>query len=246
MNVLVVIPARAGSARVRDKNLQALDQSGRDLIALAVDVAKEVTPHVIVSSDYPTERLPGRAFHLRGPDDLYGPQSDIAAVTSHALANREDLGDRYDYVVTLQPATPLRSDQLLREMLDTMHRARCVSALTMARCVPWTWNVNRGRATNAWTPDPYPRSQAVRFHNLQEINTVQISTPEIVRRGERWGTPLLITELPHWAVLDIDTPADLEETRDLWPALSARLGKLRGFPFHVTHTVNGEDVGGAA
>jgi hypothetical protein len=41
-----------------------------------------------------------------------------------------------------------------------------------------------------------------------------------LRRGGRWDLPLVIAELPAWAAaLDIDTPADLEQARVLWPTV---------------------------
>jgi N-acylneuraminate cytidylyltransferase len=240
VNPLVVIPARAGSSRLKDKNLQTLDTSSRTLIDLAAECALEACASVVISTDYGRSYLPTGTMYHRRPEELCGPTVDICDVTKDALQSVEyATGKIFTHIVTLQPATPLRSPTLLREMLDTMERARCNGAITMAKCVPWTWKIDGGKAENSWFPRPYPRSQEVKTHNLQEINCVQISSREAVLAGKRWDLPLLITELPPWAVLDIDTPEDLEECRRLWPALQAEFNKLSGFRFHVEHSING-------
>jgi CMP-N-acetylneuraminic acid synthetase len=261
MTTLAIIPARAGSTRLKDKNLETLDGSEATLIDRAVLAALDAGCRVVISTDYPQSYVmrpqwPEGVLYHRRPENLCGATVDLDQVVADAvraferhwnapnpyLANTDITAPlkRVYQVVTLQPATPLRSAKLIRDMLTTMRRARCVAALTMARCVPWTWRIEAGAASNTWSPSPYPRSQDVRYHNLQEINTVQIANRDVVLSGKRWDLPLLITELPAWAVLDIDTAEDLDECRALWPVLKPRLDAIDTFPFHVAHTVNGE------
>jgi CMP-N-acetylneuraminic acid synthetase len=262
MTTIAVIPARAGSTRLQDKNLRTLDASQATLIDHAVMAALDAGCIPVISTDYTQSFVmrgnwPEQVLYHRRPEDLCGPSIDLHQVVAdavraferHANLPNQYLADldthtirRADIVVTLQPATPLRSPTLIREMLDTMHRSRCVSALTMASCVPWTWRLEAGAASNTWSPSPYPRSQDVRYHNLQEINTVQIATRDVVLSGKRWDLPLLITELPRWATLDIDTQADLDECRLLWPTFKPAFDKISGFPFHIAHSVNGEHI----
>lgn len=246
MKVLAVIPARAGSTRLPDKNILSLDGTNRTLVDLAAECAHAITPHVMVSTDYGRSFMPEGAIYRQRPDHLCGPAVDLCDVTKDALQAAEDeAGSHFDIVVTLQPATPLRSPTLLREMLDTMVRGRCRGAITMAKCVPWTWRINGGNAYNSWFPGPYPRSQDVKYHDLQEINCAQMATRDVVLSGKRWDLPLLITELPHWAVLDIDTPADLEECRRLWPALKAEFDQRKAFPFHIAQQLTMNPRGAA-
>ncbi len=161
----------------------------------------------------------------------------------YALNEAEDRwATRFDRVVTLLPTTPLRTPELIGEMLQNMDRTGCVAAITTPRTVSWLWSIEQGQATNSWTPNPYPRSQDVRTHHSQEINAVQIASRDLVITGKRWGTPLLVTELPRWAVLDIDTQEDLDETRRLYPPLLAELKLRKDFPVRVVHGVNGQGV----
>ncbi len=234
---LCVIPARAGSTRLPRKNWQEID--GLSLVHLAARIGAEAGLRVIVASDVNE----WQGLHVAHCPHLCGPTDDISATIRYALIEASHRwSTHFDRVITLLPTTPLRTAALIGEMLQNMDRTGCQAAVTAARTVPWLWSVQAGQAQNAWTPNPYPRSQDVRIRHLQEINTVQIASRDLVLTGKRWGTPLLVTELPHWCVLDIDTQADLDETRRLYPALLAELETRSDFPVHVVHGVNGAEV----
>ena len=237
MNVLCVIPARSGSQRIPRKNWQEIDGQSLVMHAHTAAVASGVCDRIVVSSDSPEWPVPeviNRPEHLsRGEPD------SLSRTVQHALQQCERGGVEYDLVVTLQPATPLRSPTLIREMVTNTMKFRTKGAITMAKTVPWTWQINGSGAVNSWFPHPYPRSQDCNFQALQEINTVQIGDRESVLQGKRWGLPLLVTEMPSWATLDIDTPGDLEESRRLWRPLRAEMDAITDFPHHVVYSING-------
>jgi hypothetical protein len=110
----------------------------------------------------------------------------------------------------------------------------------MAVTVPWTWKISGMGAENGWFPGPYPRSQDCNFHAFQEINTVQIGDRAAVSEGKRWGLPLLVTELPSWATLDIDTPEQFDEARRLWRCLHGELSAFSDFRHHLVYSINGQ------
>ncbi len=240
MTVLCVIPARAHSARLPLKNWQDLHGKSLTMHAYDAAIASGVCDRVVISSDsraWPVHDIIDRPEHLsRGEPD------SLSRAVQHALQECEKDERTYDLIVTLQPATPLRSPTLIREMVQNVVKTGAKGAITMAVTVPWQWQISVNGATNGWYPAPYPRSQDCNFHALQEINTVQIGDRASVLAGKRWGLPLLVTELPSWATIDIDTQVDLEEARDLWPALSGRLGTMRDFPWHLVRIINGQSA----
>jgi CMP-N-acetylneuraminic acid synthetase len=238
MAALCVIPARANSSRLPLKNWQDLHGKSLTMHAYDAAIASGVCDRVVISSDsraWPIHDIIDRPAHLS-----LGEPDSLSRTVQHALQECEKSGTRYDLIVTLQPATPLRSPVLIREMVQNVVKTRAKGAITMAKTVPWTWQISVNGAQNGWFPGPYPRSQDVQIHAFQEINTVQIGDRESVLAGKRWGLPLLVTELPSWATVDIDTQEDLEEVRDLWPVLSARLGAMRDFPWHLVRIINGQ------
>ncbi len=228
MSVIAIIPARMGSARMPWKNRMEID-AGINLAQHAVDCARGSgqVDHIIVSTDEP-ENLPIRFAHVSmRPHALSGSTADISAVVQHTLIEAERLRKQtFDLVVVLQPAVIARSPLIVRRMIETMQQQPQLRGMvTMAKAHPWIWrgDTATGTARASWVPGPYPRSQDAGPHWV-EINAVQITTREIALAGRRWDAPLAIAELPSWTQsLDIDTPADFNEARDLWPWARLRL-----------------------
>jgi CMP-N-acetylneuraminic acid synthetase len=229
MNVLAVIPARMGSARVPWKNRLEIE-AGVSLAQHAVDCARGsgVCRHIVVSTDAP-EDLPIRNAQVsRRSIDLATGTADIAAVVQGVLTQAERTMGRFDYVVTLQPAVLARSPLIVRRLVEAVAAAGASGGLTMCPVHPWIWNERDGKACAPWLPGPYPRSQDC-GPMWQEINAVQVSSAESVRVGRRWDFPLVILDLPTWAAaLDVDTPADLATARDMWPWCKSRLETWTG------------------
>lgn len=231
MKTIAIIPARMGSARMPWKNRMEIEP-GVNLAQHAVDCARGsgLVDHIIVSTDEP-ENLPvHHAHYSHRPHALSGPTADISAVVQHALIEAERLRrEQFDLVVVLQPAVLARSPLIVRRMLEVMReQPQLRGALTMSKTHPWIWRGDTETCTARarWVPGPYPRSQDSGPHWV-EVNAVQITTRQVVLDGRRWDPPLAIAELPSWTQsLDIDTPADFEEARDLWPFARRKLETL--------------------
>jgi hypothetical protein len=231
--VLAIVPARMGSARVPNKNARELEP-GLSLAQQAVDCARlsGAVSRTVVSTDRP-DLLPiyGAEVSAR-PADLSGPTADIAATVRWELDRLERRGDRFDYVVTLQPAVVARSPGIVADLIDAVADADARGGITMARAHPWTWRGDGHVARAHWVPGPYPRSQDAGPH-WSEINACQVACASAVRDGLRWAPPLIIAELPPWCTaLDIDTADDLAMAIDLWPWARPRLQQWRP-PLHL-------------
>ncbi len=108
--ILAVITARAGSKRLPNKNI--LDLAGKPLIAWTIDEAKKskYIDKLIVSTDSEeirriSEQYGAKVPFLR-PEELSNDTADSISVIKHAINffNKE-----YDYVLLLQPTSPLRT-----------------------------------------------------------------------------------------------------------------------------------------
>lgn len=245
MKAIAVIPARMNSKRIPHKNLQAITAGVSLLKQTIIDAdASGVFDRIIISTDHVgfavddifknCEYKKHNAIEIKErPSHLCGDTTDISEVVA-------DVAKDYDckYVATLQPATPLRSANLIQKTIESMESLRCNGAITAARLVPWCWHIDKGHVTNGWHPDKYPRSQDVKYHNLQEINTLQVATREVAIDCKRWDLPLLMVELPTWATLDIDEQHELDEARALWPSIKPLFDKIPRFHMHVINDIN--------
>ncbi|MDP3402134.1 MAG: acylneuraminate cytidylyltransferase family protein [Brevundimonas sp.] len=107
--VIGVIPARAGSRRMIGKNTRML--AGRPMIGwtLAAARASQVLDRIVVSSDDPAvldlAAAMGCPAPFVRPAALSGPEASVIDAVEHALT---EVGGDWDYVVLLQPTSPLR------------------------------------------------------------------------------------------------------------------------------------------
>ncbi len=108
-NFLAVIPARGGSKRLPGKNL--LDLYGKPLIAWTIEAGlkSKYIDNLIVSSEDNKILETAKIYNanlIRRPRNLAGDESSSFDVIKHAIDNLEE----YDYVVMLQPTSPLRNE----------------------------------------------------------------------------------------------------------------------------------------
>lgn len=123
--ILAVVPARGGSKGIPDKNLRAV--GGVPLVAKVGEVLRELDEidRAVVSTD--SDRIAavaesaGIAAPFRRPEALSGDRIGDLDVLTHALQTMEAMdGTQYDVVVMLQPTSPLRTAQNVRDCLKKM------------------------------------------------------------------------------------------------------------------------------
>jgi D-3-phosphoglycerate dehydrogenase / 2-oxoglutarate reductase len=135
-NILAVIPARGGSKGILDKNIYPV--AGKPLISYTIECAKKskLITRCIVSTDsnkiaeIAKQHLADVPF-LR-PEDLATDSALAIDVIKHSVLEIEKIdGIEYNYLVMLQPTTPLKIaediDGAIKKLLDT----RCDTVVSM-------------------------------------------------------------------------------------------------------------------
>ncbi len=239
MKTIAIVPCRMGSKRLPRKNALEIEP-GTSLVQQAIDCAfaAGVFERIFVLTDDPGLRFRG-AEYIPEPPELAGGDCDIATAVAATVERVERSLGRIDFIATLQPAVLARSGLIVRQLVEQVIGLGAAGGLTMARTLPWQWTARDDEASNAWSPNPYPRSQEA-AHHLVEVNACQVASRAAVSAGRRWGLPLVVAELPEWAAaLDVDEPADLARARSMWPwarpALETWVATI-----HCWRTVNGE------
>ncbi len=142
MNVIAVIPARAGSKRLPGKNIRPL--GGRPLLAYSVEEALRCPriDRTLVSTDSPEVAEIARAFGAQTPflrpEALSGDRVSDAPVLAHAcrwLEERE--GYPVDVVVLLRPTTPLRPQGLVTACLERLFDSGADSVRSVREVGHW-------------------------------------------------------------------------------------------------------------
>ncbi len=126
--ILGVIVARGGSKGIPRKNIKLLN--GKPLIAYTIEASKEskyITSTIVSTNDEEiatVAREYGADVPFLRPDELAQDTSTALSVIQHALGwLQENRSERYDYVLILQPTSPLRTagdiDGCIQKCVDT-------------------------------------------------------------------------------------------------------------------------------
>ncbi len=219
--VLAIIPARSGSKGLPGKNLRLLD--GRPLVAWPVATALGATSvdRVIVSTDdmaiATAARSAGADVPFLRPAQL---ASDIASsmdVVLHALDTLASEGHEYEYVVLLEPTSPLTESSDLEAALSHLRRAEEKADAIVGICrVEATHPEYDVRVDRQGLISPYAVPDFKSLRRRQEIEdlyflegSLYISRVEAFRRYKTfYHERTLGYEVPRWKSLEIDDLLD--------------------------------------
>ena len=128
-SLLAFIPARGGSKGLPNKNI--LDCAGKPLIAWTIEAARAVCAidEVFVSTDKEqiadVARKSGASVPFLRPAELATDSASLMDALTHAWTTlRNGEGKAYDYIVVLQPTSPLRTRAHIELALDHYFETR--------------------------------------------------------------------------------------------------------------------------
>lgn len=120
--LVALVPARAGSKRVANKNVRRL--GSHPLLAYTIAAARSsgVFDDIVVSTDAEPIAAIARHYGARTPflrpAALAGDLSPDIDWVEHALASLAEHGQRYDAFSLLRPTSPFRSPETIRRAWD--------------------------------------------------------------------------------------------------------------------------------
>ena len=142
MKILVVIPARGGSKGIPHKNIKPLN--GKPLIYYSIDVARQFTADedICVTTDddeiIKVVENYGLKVPFKRPDYLATDTCGSNEVIQHAWKFYEDKGIHYDAVLLLQPTSPFRKIEFLKEAVALYDDSiDMVTSVKSAPCNPY-------------------------------------------------------------------------------------------------------------
>jgi N-acylneuraminate cytidylyltransferase len=122
MKFLVIIPARKGSKGLLGKNVKILN--GKPLIAYTIEAAKQIAhaDDICISSDDSQVISIAKNYGVNPPfirpDELSTDFSSTNEVIIHAVNFYKQQNKIYDFVIFLQPTSPLRTGIHIKEALS--------------------------------------------------------------------------------------------------------------------------------
>lgn len=134
MKTIVVIPARGGSKRLHEKNIQLL--GGIPLIAHSILYAQknsEIIDEIYVSTNDEEIKqiaLKYGAKLIERPEFLSGDLEPTVSALKHVLQSIEEIVEN---VILLQPTNPLRPENLLEKSFEIYQKGNYESLFTVTR-----------------------------------------------------------------------------------------------------------------
>lgn len=142
MNCLVVIPARGGSKGIPHKNIKPL--AGKPLICYSIDIARQFTSdeNICVTTDDPEIIAVVEQYGLKvpfvRPAELATDTCGSNEVIQHAYKFFADKGYHYDVIVLLQPTSPFRKVEFVKEAVALYDDSiDMVTSVRPAACNPY-------------------------------------------------------------------------------------------------------------
>ena len=220
LKIVAIIPARAGSKGIPKKNL--VDLAGRPLIAWSILAAREsiFIDRVIVSTD--SEEIAevalsnGADVPFIRPRELATDNTPGIDVIVHAL-EWLSVSDHYkaDYVMVLQPTSPLRSvddiDTAIRIMKEK--RAGSVVSVTLVKQHPyWMKQVDDRGGIKSFCEEGLKVSRQ-ELPPVYIINGAVYLAPieTVLRKRSMYTERTVAYIMPSERSVDIDEPIDLVE-----------------------------------
>ncbi|WP_281238877.1 cytidylyltransferase domain-containing protein [Flavobacterium praedii] len=217
MKNIAIIPARGGSKRIPEKNIQLF--GGLPLLVHSIQYAlanSTIIDDIYVSTDDSTIKrvaLANGAKVIDRPEALSGDLEPTITAVKHVL---ESIESDVENVILLQPTNPLRPQNLLKEAFDIYKKGKYDSLFTVTRN-----HQKFGKITeNKFQPFNYTigqRSQDLEplfFENgLLYISKASLILPPdcTLADSKIISENAFPFEVNHiFANIDIDTPEDLE------------------------------------
>ena len=205
MKILAVIPARAGSKGIPNKNIRIID--GHPLIYYSIKnaLSSKYITDVIVSTDSDSVRIiaeqMGAQIKLRDKS-LCGDSVTLDSVIADAVPVNEN----WDYVITMQPTSPTLKVETLDKAIDYAIKNDLDTLISAINMPHLSWGEKDGkkvpnykeRLNRQYLPPCY-----------METGAFVISKASVVTVNSRIGEKVDIYELPEDESQDVDNFDDL-------------------------------------
>lgn len=216
MKYLVVIPARGGSKGIPHKNIKPL--GGKPLIYYSIDVARQFTTdeNICVTTDDPeiisvVEQHDLKVPFVR-PAELATDICGSSEVIQHAYQFFAAKGIQYDAIVLLQPTSPFRKVEFLKEAVALYDESiDMVTSVRPAACNPYydgfeenedgLLQISKGDGTIA------RRQEAPKV--WQQNGSIYVINPKsLIEKGMGGFTKIKKYAMPETYSVDLDTMLD--------------------------------------
>jgi CMP-N,N'-diacetyllegionaminic acid synthase len=221
--ILAIIPARSGSKGIKNKNIIGVDN--KPLVFYTINPALKMKKNglvneVIVSTDSSkiadiSKKLGASVPFLR-PEIISGDKAKSVDFILHAIEYFEKKGIFYDYVILLQPTSPLRKYEDIKDALELYLKSKNDSLISVYCANGIIESIIYTKEGNTARPVLSRHNKGVRRQDAKKIfvrnGAIYIVSVKYIKRNYRIisDRPILF-EMPEKRSLNIDTKEDLKK-----------------------------------
>lgn len=221
LTFLAIIPARGGSKEIPNKNI--LDINGKPLLAYTIEASmrsKYVTK-TIVSSD--SKKILSIAkkyncFTLKRPKNISDDNASSEPLILHAIESLENNSENFDFVILLQPTSPLRNNIDIDDAIEKMllHKTDSIISVWVPEHSPYKFfklNTDGYLQGVIDNESPFKRRQDLPTTYLPNGAIYIIKTSEFKKNRKlftKFTIPFLMSAEKS---LDIDNVSDVEKAK---------------------------------
>lgn len=219
--VLAIIPARGGSKGLPRKNI--VDLAGKPLIAWTIEASmcsKYITKTVVTSDDDEILNVSRQygADLIKRPKELALDITPSEPVIKHVIDELKKVNKKFDYIVLLQPTSPLRSVEHIDNAFDMLFKSKATALISVYEIdnkILKAFKENKDGYIKAVSDSRYP------FMRRQDLPKTYMSNGAIYIIQEKEfvdNNNLLTDKTIHYVMdniqsMDIDTYVDLEKVK---------------------------------
>lgn len=211
MKIIAVIPARAGSKGIPNKNIRLLNE--RPLIYYSIKNAlnSKLINEVIVSTDSKEVEVIAKQMGVKvkwRDASLSGDEVTLDSVIYDAVKETE-----YDYVVTMQPTSPTLKVKTLDNAIEYTIKNDLDTVISVLNRPHLAWKLD---SEGKKVPDYEKRlNRQYLPPYFLETGAFVISNKNIITETTRIGKNIDVYEISESEAIDIDTFADLKYCEDI-------------------------------
>lgn len=206
MKILAVIPARAGSKGIPNKNIRIVGEHPLIYYSINNAMKSKYITDIIISTDSPDVKIIAKQMGVTIKDrdkSLSGDSITLDSVIYDAIPKSEE----WDYIVTMQPTSPTLKVETLDSAIEYAINNNLDTVISAINAPHLSWGEKDGkkvpnyveRLNRQYLPPCY-----------METGAFVVSKASIVTENTRIGEKVDVYEVSESEAQDIDTFADLQ------------------------------------
>jgi len=224
-NFLYIIPCRAGSQRVKNKNFK--DFGGSNLTQIAIDTilgSNESKENIIISSDSNIAKKIAKEnkvlYHKRSQKLASNSAKTTDLITD--LFENFNIVNKYKYIVLIQPTSPLRETLDIKKTRELIINENKNSLITITNCTfsnpDYLYELNHGKLKKIIKDNKYLKYNAEKlfFRN----GAIYITNTNFFLKNNNFidSKSLCFYRMPLIRSINIDTYDDWEIAEEIYNA----------------------------